>query len=113
MGKFKVTYVDSKVHEIIVEAETKEDASYKLPAWKPGDGSRHIKSIEPFIEEYEITYEHGDRHERRTDTIKVKANSFQEAREKIPYTPGDEFMTIINIKLVNEEKSKNDQEEER
>lgn len=57
MGKFKVTYVDSISHEIIVEAETKEDASYKLPAWKPGDGYRRITSIEPVIEEYEITYE--------------------------------------------------------
>ena len=113
MGKFKVTYVDSIPHEIIVEAETKEDASYKLPAWKPGDGSRYIKNIEPFMEEYEITYEHGDRHERRTDTIKVKANSIQEARGKIPHIPGDEFSIVTNIKLVNEEKSKDDQEEER
>ena len=113
MGKFKITYVDSVPHEIIVEAETKEEASYKLPEWKPEDGYRSIRSIEPFIEEYEITYEHGDRHERRTDTIKVKANSIQEAREKIPHTPGDEFSIVTNIRLVNEEKSKDDQEEER
>ena len=113
MGKFKVTYVDSIHHEIIVEAKTKEEASYKLPAWKPGDGFRRIVSIEPFIEEYEITYEHGDRHERRTDTITVSANSIQEAREKLPYTAGDEFCSVTNIKLVNEEKNKEDQEEER
>ena len=65
------------------------------------------------IEEYEITYEHGDRYIRRTDTIKVNASSIQEARKKIPHTPGDEFCYVRNIKLVNEEKSKNDQEEER
>ena len=113
MGKFKVTYVDSISHEIIVEAETKEDASYKLPAWKPGDGYRRITSIEPVIEEYEITYEHGDRHSRRTETIKVAANSIQEAREKIPHTSGDEFCIVTNIKSVNKEKNKEDQEEER
>ena len=50
---------------------------------------------------------------RRTDTIKVNASSIQEARKKIPHTPGDEFSIVTNIKLVNEEKSKDDQEEER
>lgn len=112
MGKFKVTYVDSISHEIIVEAETKEAASYKLPAWKPGDGFRRITSIEPIIETYEITYEHGDRYKRRTDTITVEANSMQEARGKIPHTPGDEFCIITNIKSVNNN-NKEDQKEER
>lgn len=113
MGKFKVTYVDSVHHEIIVEAETKEEASYKLPAWKTGDGFRRILSIEPFIEEYEITYDHGDRNERRKDTIKVKANSIQEAGDKISYTPGDEFSIVTNIKSVDEKAYKDDQERER
>ena len=112
MGKFKIKYVDNVVHEIVVEAETKEAASYKLPAWKPGNGYIRIESIEPFIEEYEVTYEHGDRYERRTDTIKVKANSIEEAKDKIPYTSGDEFSIVKDVRLV-EEKSKDDEDEER
>ncbi len=37
----------------------------------------------------------------------------QEARDKIPHTPGDEFSIVTNIKLVNEKNHKNNQEEER
>ena len=110
MGKFKVKYSAGVLHEIIVEAETPNDAIYKLPAWKPGDGFRRIISVEPFIEEYEIIYEHGDRYDRSTDTIRVRANSIQDARNKIPHTPGDEFSFVISIKPVNEKKYKKDQE---
>ncbi len=110
MGKFKVTYSTGVLHEIIVEAKTKEEARYKLPAWKPGDGFRRIISVEPFIEEYEITYEHGDRYERSTNTIRVRANSIEDARNKLPHTPGDEFSFVISIKPVNEKKYKKDQE---
>ena len=111
MGKYLVTYVDNMERQIIVEAESKEKASYKLPPWDPRKGSRRIISIEPFIEKYIITYEHGDRYERRIDTITVMANSIDEARKKVPYTPGDEFSYITNITLVSEsEKNYNGQE---
>lgn len=49
---------------------------------------------------FRITYEHGDRHSRSTDTIIVEANSLTEAARKIPHEAGDEFCFVVDVQSL-------------
>ena len=96
--QYQISYPDnfpmnSEGTEFTIEGE---ELKKWLSKYKLAEDATPDEAMQSFIKKYSIT-----------------ANSIQEAREKIPHTSGDEFCIVTNIKSVNKEKNKEDQEEER
>ena len=56
---------------------------------------------------FRVTYEHGDRHCKTTDTKIVEANNEREAESKISYEPGDEFCFVRKVEPMRSVESMN------